>query len=130
MACKVYVESLEIACKASSGKAVLPPSDVCLSPPTPPSPPAPIPYPNIAEAKNTQAGSKDVKVHGQPAVLRNKSYFNKSKGNTAATRNLGMGVVSHTIEGNTYFSSWSNKVLIEGNNAARHFDLTSHNDLT
>ncbi len=130
MPCKVYVESLEIACKASSGKAVLPPADVCLSPPSPPAGPAPIPYPNIAEAKNTQAGSKDVKVHGQPAVLRNRSYFNNSKGNQAATRTLGMGVVSHTIEGRTHFSSWSDKVLIEGQNATRHFDLTSHNDVT
>lgn len=123
MPCKVYVESLEIACKAASGKAVLPPADVCLSPPTPPSPPAPIPYPNVAEAKNTQAGSKDVKVHGQPAVLRNKSYFNNGKGNQAATRNLGMGAVSHTIEGRAYFSKWSKTVTIEGQNATRHADL-------
>jgi hypothetical protein len=62
-------------------------------------------------------------------MLKNKSYFKKSTGDEAATRALGMGVVSHEITGKAYFASWSMNVKIEGLNAMRHLDLTTHNHL-
>ena len=63
-------------------------------------------------------------------MLRDKSYFKKSTGDEPATRALGMGVVTHTITGKVYFTSWSMDVKIEGENAVRHLDLTTHNHMS
>jgi len=65
--------------------------DVCKTP-TPPGP-IPIPYPNIAKTAQEKQ-SKQVKVGGKVAGLRNKSSFKKSTGNEAATRSFGAGVIS------------------------------------
>jgi hypothetical protein len=66
---------------------------------------------------------------GKEVMLKNKSYFKKSTGDEAATKTLGMGVVSHQITGKVYFASWSMNVKIEGQNAVRHLDLTTHNHM-
>jgi hypothetical protein len=78
-------------------------------------------------ASDTTDGSKTVLVNGKEVMLKNKSYFKKSTGDEAATKSLGMGVVTHQIQGKVYFTSWSTDVIIEGENAVRHLDQTTHN---
>jgi Domain of unknown function (DUF4150)/GHH signature containing HNH/Endo VII superfamily nuclease toxin 2 len=126
---EVYANGMEVACKAAAGKTVAAMPDVCLSPPSPPAGPIPIPYPNTAYASDTTNGSKTVQISGQEVVLKDKSTFKKSTGDEAATKSLGMGVVSHQIQGEINFTSWSMDVKIEGENAARHLDLTLHNEM-
>lgn len=127
MSHEVYANNMSIVAKSADGKAICSFPDVCLSPPTPPAGPVPIPYPNTGFASDTTDGSKTVKLKGQEVVLKNKSYFSKSTGDEAATKTLGMGVVSHTIQGKVYFNSWSMDVKIEGENVCRNLDLTTHN---
>jgi hypothetical protein len=66
-------------------------------------------------------------IRGKPAGLKNKSNYKKSKGNEAATRSFGMGVVTHKIQGATEHMSWSMDVKIEGANVLRFMDMTTHN---
>lgn len=123
----VYANMMAIVAKSADGKAICAFPDVCLSPPTPPAGPIPIPYPNTGFASDTTQGSKTVKLAGKEVALKNQSYFSKSMGDEAATKTLGMGVISHQITGKVYFNSWSMDVKIEGKNVCRHFDLTTHN---
>ena len=127
MSNQVYANGREVSCKAASGQAVAAFPDICLSPPSPPAGPVPIPYPNTAKAADTTDGSKTVQISGKEVMLKDSSYFNTSTGDEAATRSLGMGVVSHTIQGKAYFTSWSMDVMVEGENVVRHLDLTTHN---
>jgi hypothetical protein len=128
MANEVYANGMEIACKAAAGKTVAAFPDVCLSPPSPPAGPMPLPYPNTAYASDTTKGSKTVMISGQEVMLKDKSTFKKSTGDEAATKTLGMGVVTHQITGEVSFTSWSMDVKIEGENVDRHLDLTLHNE--
>ena len=102
--------------------------DVCLSPPTPPVGPVPIPYPNTSSASDTDKGSTTVMIAGDPVTLKDRSIFKTSTGNEAATRNLGMGVVTHKIQGEAQFVAWSMDVKFEGENVPRHMDLMGHNE--
>jgi hypothetical protein len=43
------------------------------------------------------------------------------------TRSFGMNVVSHNITGPMKFAAWSMDVMVEGANATRFMDLTTHN---
>ena len=61
-------------------------------------------------------------ISGKEIMLKDASVFKKSTGNEAATKSLGMGVVTHTIQGEASFVSWSMDVKIEGQNADRHLD--------
>jgi hypothetical protein len=128
MGCEVYANGNTIACKAADGKSVAAMPDVCLSPPSPPAGPIPIPYPNTGVASDTTEGSKTVQINGQEVMLKNKSYFKKSTGDEAATKSLGMGVVTHQIQGKVNFINWSMDVKFEGENVPRHLDLTGHNE--
>lgn len=125
----VYANSREISAKKDANKSVCAMPDVCLSPPSPPAGPIPIPYPNTATASDTSEGSKTVKIGGQEVGLKNKSNYKESKGNEAATRSLGMGVVTHTIQGKMKHAAWSMDIKIEGENVIRHMDLTTHNHI-
>jgi len=127
MANKVYANGREISCKAADGKAICAFPDVCLSPPSPPAGPLPIPYPNTGFAKDTTSGSKTVKISNKEVMLKNKSYFKKSTGDEACTKSFGMGVITHQHKGKVYFNSWSSDIKVEGKNAVRHLDLTTHN---
>jgi hypothetical protein len=127
MSKKVYANGRGVACKKSNGKSICAFPDVCMSPPSPPAGPIPIPYPNTGMASDTTSGSKSVKINGAEVMLKNKSYFKKSTGDEAATKSFGMNVLSHQIQGKVYFASWSMDVKIEGENAVRHMDLTTHN---
>jgi hypothetical protein len=123
----VFANGREISAKADGNKSIAAMADVCLSPPSPPAGPLPLPYPNFSEASDTADGSKTVKIGGKETGLKDKSNYKKSKGNEAATRSFGMGVVTHTIQGKTQHSAWSFDVKIEGENAIRHMDMTTHN---
>ena len=112
MANEVFANTREISCKSGDGKSICAFPDVCLSPPSPPAGPIPIPYPNTAFAKDTTSGSKKVKISKKEVMLKNKSYFKKSTGDEAATKSLGMGVVTHQIQGKVYFTSWSMDVKV------------------
>jgi hypothetical protein len=128
MANEVYANSNEIACKAAAGKSVAAFPDTCLSPPSPPAGPVPIPYPNTAYARDTTNGSTTVMISGQEVMLKDQSTFKKSTGDEAATKSLGMGVVTHIIQGEASFIAWSMDVKIEGQNADRHLDAMLHNE--
>jgi hypothetical protein len=128
MANEVYANGREIACKAGAGKTVAAFPDVCLSPPSPPAGPIPIPYPNTAYASDTHDGSRTVQISGQEVMLKDSSTFKKSTGDEAATKSLGMGVITHQITGEVSFAAWSMDVKIEGENVDRHLDMTLHNE--
>jgi len=130
MANEVYANGREVSCKAADGKSICAFPDVCLSPPSPPAGPIPIPYPNTAFASDTTSGSKTVKISNKEVMLKDKSYFKKSTGDEAATKTLGMGVVTHQITGKVYFTSWSMDVKVEGENVVRMLDLTTHNHMS
>jgi Toxin PAAR-like domain len=123
----VFANGREISGKADDNESIAGMPDVCLSPPSPPAGPLPIPYPNFSNAKDTTNGSKSVKIGGQEVGQKDKSYYKTSKGDEAATRGLGMGVVTHTIQGKTYHAAWSMDVMVEGENVIRHLDMTTHN---
>ena len=125
----VFANGREISAKKDSNKSLCAMPDVCLSPPSPPAGPIPIPYPNTAKAGDTTSGSKSVKIGGSEVGLKNVSTYKSSKGDEAATRSLGMGVVTHTIQGKMKHAAWSMDVKIEGKNAIRHMDLTTHNHI-
>src|SRR5262249_38661852 len=120
---------MTIACKAADGKTVAAMPDVCLSPPTPPAGPVPIPYPNTAMASDTTNGTKTVSINGQEVMMKDQATFKKRTGEEAATKSLGMGVVSHQITGEVNFVAWSMDVKFEGANVPRHLDMTLHNEM-
>ena len=119
---------MEIACKAASGKSIAAFPDTCLSPPSPPAGPVPVPYPNTASASDTSNGSTTVMILGQEVMLKDQSVFKTSTGNEAATKSLGMGVVTHTIQGEASFVAWSMDVKFEGANVDRHLDMMAQNE--
>jgi hypothetical protein len=125
----VFANGKEVSAKKDGNKSICAMPDVCLSPPSPPAGPVPIPYPNTSDASKTDGGSKSVKIGGKEVGLKNNSTYKKSNGDEAATRSLGMGVVTHTIQGKTKHAAWSMDVKIEGKNAIRHMDITTHNHI-
>jgi hypothetical protein len=125
----VFANGREISSKKDDNNSTAAMPDVCLSPPSPPAGPVPIPYPNNAMASDTTDGSKTVLIGGDEIGLKNSSSYKKSSGDEAATKSLGMGVVSHNIQGKMKHSAWSFDVKIEGANAIRHMDMTTHNHM-
>jgi hypothetical protein len=125
----VYANGMEVSAKKDANKSLAAMPDVCLSPPTPPAGPIPIPYPNFADASDTSDGSKTVKIGGEEVGLKNSSNYKQSKGDEAATRGLGMGVVTHTIQGKLKHTAWSFDVKVEDKNVIRHMDMTTHNHM-
>lgn len=124
----VFANGRELACKAGAGKSIAAFPDVCMTPPlTPATPPGvPVPYPNTGMASDTTSGSTTVKISGKEVMLKNKSYFKKSTGDEAGAAPK-KGVVSSVNRGKIYFTAWSMDVKIEGENAVRHLDMTTHN---
>lgn len=68
-------------------------------------------------------------IGGKEVGLKNASDYKDSTGDEAATKSLGMGVISHTIQGTVKHAAWSFDVQIEGQNVIRHMDLTTHNHM-
>jgi hypothetical protein len=88
----------------------------------------PIPYPNTAAASDTTNGTTTVMISGQEVMMKDQSTFKKSTGDEAATKSLGMGIVTHTIQGEASFVAWSMDVKFEGANVDRHLDMTVNNE--
>lgn len=124
----VYANGMEVSCKASSGKSICSFPDVCFTPPlTPATPPGvPIPYPNTAMSSDTSDGSTTVKSSGQEIMLKEKSFFKTSTGDEAGSAPK-KNVITSKIKGKAYFIAWSMDVKVEGENAVRHMDMTTHN---
>jgi hypothetical protein len=127
MGANVFANGREISAKKAGNQSLAAMPDVCLSPPAPPAGPIPIPYPNFSQALDTSSGTKSVFIQGKEAGIKNESNYKQSKGNEAATRNFGMGVISHTIQGKSYHAAWSMNVKFEGSNVIRFGDMTTHN---
>ncbi len=68
-------------------------------------------------------------LEGQEAMLKDRVMLFNSMGDEAATKTLGMGVVTHNIQGKCYFVAWSMDVQFEGENVVRHMDMTTHNHM-
>lgn len=121
MASSVGVNMLSIVNADTNGTTIAFP-DVCKTP-APPAPPVPIPYPNIAQSRDTAKGTKKVKVEGKPVCVKD-SNFSMSTGDEAGS--LG-GVASNKFKGKAEFVNSSFDVKFEGKNATRTFDLMLHN---
>ena len=128
MANNVFANGRELSCKSGAGKSIAAFPDVCMTPPENPTTPpgVPVPYPNTGMASDTTSGSRTVAITGKEVMLKNKSYFKKSTGDEAGSA-AKKGVVSSVNRGKVYFASWSMDVKIEGENAVRHLDMTTHN---
>jgi hypothetical protein len=129
MSKNVFANGREVSAKKDGNMSNGAMPDVCLSPPSPPAGPIPIPYPNFSKASDTSGGTRTVKIGGGEVGIKNTSNYKKSTGNEAATKSLGMGLMSHQIQSTTYFAAWSFDVKFEGQNATRHLDLTTHNNM-
>ena len=60
--------------------------------------------------------------------MQDQSTFKTSTGDEAATKSQGMGVVTHTIQGEASFVTWSMDVKFEDACVDRHLDLMIHNE--
>jgi len=80
----VVVNPRTVTSKSGGGATAASP-DVCKTPS--PAGPVPVPYPNTATSRDTAQGSKKVKVDGNPTMIKDKAYFNKSEGDEAGTEN-------------------------------------------
>jgi len=127
---QVYANGMEVACKAASGKVTAAFPDTCLSPPTPPAGPVPLPYPSNSSASDLTNGTTTVQITGKEVAMKDSSCFKKSMGDEAATKSLGMGVITHQIQGKVYFHAWSMDVKCEGANVPRHLDLVTSNHMS
>ncbi|SAL14861.1 hypothetical protein AWB74_00403 [Caballeronia arvi] len=128
MADPVFANSQQVSGKSMNGKSICEFPDVCFTPPqTPATPPGvPLPYPNTAMASDTTDGSTSVKMGGEQIMLKNRSSFKQSTGDEAGSA-PNKGMMTGSNRGKAYFIAWSMDVLIEGENAVRNLDLTTHN---
>jgi len=130
MSKNVFANGREVSASKDDNASLGAMPDVCLSPPTPPAGPVPIPYPNFSKASDTSDGTRTVQIGGDQVCIKDSSNYKKSNGDEAATKTLGMGVMSHQITYTTYFAAWSFDVKFEGLNAVRQLDMTTHNNMT
>ena len=127
MSANVFANGREISAKKAGNRISGAMPDVCLSPPSPPAGPVPVPYPNFSNDARTDNGTKKVLIGNKPVGRKNDSSYKDCKGDEAATRNFGMGTISHTIQGGMKFISWSFDVKFEGSNVPRHLDFMTGN---
>jgi hypothetical protein len=120
----VFVNNRAAVHAGSAGQSMAFP-DVCLCPPTPPAGPIPTPLPNMAKAADLQDGGSSVLIEGNP-MGKKSSCYGKSTGNEVA-QSTGGGVVTATVQGKAYFTSYAMDVTVEGEEAPRHLDMMTHN---
>jgi len=116
MAAKTNANKRTVVHKSSTGILTAFP-DVCKTPT--PAGPIPIPYPNIAMSSDTAKGSKDVKMDGNPVMLKD-SKFSKSTGDEPGSAG---GVISSVTKGEAIFINYSFDVKVEGKNVPRLGDM-------
>jgi Domain of unknown function (DUF4150) len=129
MSKNVFANGREMAAEKDDNQSPGAMPDVCLSPPAPPAGPIPLPYPNFSAASDMTEGARSVQIGGGEVGMKDTSYYKTSKGDEAATKTLGMGVATHQIQGTSYFCAWSFDVMVEGLNAVRLLDMTTHNNM-
>ena len=122
MPATVSVNKMTVVHKSSNGITTAFP-DVCKTP-APPAPFVPIPYPNIAQASDSDKTAKKVTDKGDNICVKD-SNFKMSTGDEAGSL---MGIVSAKIKGKAEFVNFSFDVQIEGKNVPRAMDLMLHND--
>ncbi|MBZ4420424.1 PAAR-like domain-containing protein [Myxococcus sp. RHSTA-1-4] len=118
---EVFINGLTPVTTESEGKVVGFP-DVCKTPS--PGGPVPIPFPNVAQSRDLENGSKSVRINGAPVALKD-SYIGKSTGNEAGT--AGGGVASGKTCGRAHpvtYSLGSSAVL--GRNMLEGRELSTH----
>jgi len=122
-------ETHEIASKSSDGRSVMPPMDLCWSPPKAPPTPmgVPIPYPNTCIGSKITNGTRTVFIQRKMVSMADDSYFDTSTGNEPATKMLDKGLISGAITGRCYFKKWLPNVKVEGKGVSRDSDPVSHN---
>src|SRR5262249_19921741 len=69
---------------------------------------------------------RSVKVGGSEVMLKDTSAFKKSTGDEAGSAPK-KGLINSKTTGKVYFIAWSMDVKIEGENAVRNLDMTTHN---
>ncbi len=121
MPATINVNNRTVVHKSSNGISTAFP-DVCKTPT--PGGPVPIPYPNVAMSKDTAKGSKNVKMDGNPIMLKG-SNFSTSTGDEAGT--AGGGIVSSKTKGTAEFVNYSFDVKVEGKNVPRLGDMMLQN---
>src|SRR3954447_18490079 len=107
MPASVGVNNLTVVHASSNGISTAFP-DVCKTPS--PGGPIPIPYPNIAQSSDTDAGTNTVKCDGNPVCVKD-SNFKMSTGDEAGS--AGGGVASNKIKGKAEFVNFSMDVKFE-----------------
>lgn len=112
MAATVCVNGMTVVHKTSGGTVTFGP-DVCLAPS--PGGPVPVPYPNIAQSRDTDKGSTSVKIDGNPVMLQD-SVFSRSTGDEGGSCG---GVASGVTRGKAQFINYSFDVKIEGKGVPR-----------
>ncbi|MBW2636721.1 MAG: DUF4150 domain-containing protein [Deltaproteobacteria bacterium] len=127
MGANVFANGREVSAKKAGNRVSGAIPDPCLSPPSPPAGPIPVPYPNFSDDSKTDNGTKTVLIGGDQAGRKSDSSYKDCKGDEAATRNFGMGTISHTIQGEMKFVAWSFDVKFEGSNVPRHMDFMTGN---
>lgn len=120
MPASVIVNFLTVVHKDSGGMSMIFP-DVCKTPS--PAGPVPLPYPNVAQSQDTDAGSSSVKMDGNPIMLKSSSFM-ISTGDEAGSA---MGVVSNKIKGKAYPKLYSFDVKVDGDNVFRLSDIMLQN---
>ena len=112
----VFANGHEIASKAvgKSGRSSRAMPDPGWSPPAPGAGPVVVPYPNTCFADSIVRGTTTVMIAGKTVALADKSRFDTSVGNEAATQAFGKGVATGVIKGKGYFTTWSCDVIFEG----------------
>ncbi|MDO5605864.1 MAG: DUF4150 domain-containing protein [Paracoccus sp. (in: a-proteobacteria)] len=109
----VRINGLTLCHKGASGLTVSTIPDVCRSPGTP------IPYVNVAYARDLADGSVTVKSHGGEMCGVRGSRFARSFGDEPGR---GKGVSSQTVQDEATWLSWSPDVYIEDRAATRLSD--------
>ncbi|MBK9259436.1 MAG: DUF4150 domain-containing protein [Polyangiaceae bacterium] len=120
MAVTINVNNLTLCHKDSGGISIATLPDVCKTPPNG----VPIPYPNIAYARDLAKGTQTVVADGGNMCANYGSEFSKSTGDEAGS--IG-GVKSGTFIKEATWLTFSFNVRIEGKAACRLTDKMYHN---
>jgi hypothetical protein len=97
--------------------------DVCKTP-APPSPFVPVPYPNMAQVRNSSGTVSKVKICNKDTVVES-SAPSSSNGDEAGTLK---GMVKPQTASKSKFLKGSTKVKAQGKKMVPHLTPTSHND--
>lgn len=116
----VFANGREIAHAGGQGMSLAFP-DVCKTPS--PAGPIPIPYPNVAQAKDIQGGPKSVTIEGKMPLVQG-GKIAMSTGDEAGSAG---GVMSGGNKGEAEPMLYSFDVKLEGKGACRLGDALFHN---